>query len=79
MKPDILIATQITAILRSHGLTVETLSQNRRKAGVDGAKKMEVVSEIRQVLGNAETLDELAASINISPSVISYYTEIELI
>lgn len=79
MKPDTLIATQITVILRRRGLTVEKLSANPRRAGVDGAKKIEVITEIRAKVGHAVTLEQLAAYINISPSVISYYTEKELI
>ena len=78
MKPNISICREITAILRKHGTTVEKLSANYRRTSkkpIDGTKKMEIISEIRAAVGKQATLEELAAYLNISPSMISYFTD----
>lgn len=78
MKPDIQTCKKITAILRRHNLNVERLSSNRKngRTGIDGATKIQVVTEIRAKVGDAVTLEELAAYINISPSKISHFTDL---
>jgi len=69
------VAMTVAAILRKHGTTVEQFSRNPRSAGVDGAKKMAIITEIRNAVPKGTTLDDIAAYINVSPSQVSRYTD----
>jgi len=82
MKPDYKICRQINDIMRRHKVTAEALGKNygnSAKKDIDGAKKMQVISEIRAAVGQQITLDELAGYINVSPNRISFFTDEDIL
>lgn len=82
MKPDYKICRQVNDIMRRHKVTAEALGKNygnSAKKSIDGAKKMQVISEIRAAVGKQVTLDELAGYINVSPSKISFFTDYDIL